>query len=343
MQSAAQEIRYLCVDRFMQDAVSARALASAFETGVIDSLIQHPGCSFDTLNAQVKIEPRGLRLLLDLLRASRVIEHGDRALTLSTPFVEALQYRDLLETKLYFADLVAPDFFNRFTTLIADPRRFFEQARIFDLFSYQRCFQPSDENYALTARWMRITTVLTKYEAAACLNRYDFSKHRRQLDVGGNSGEFALRICKAHPELHATVLDLPLVCDIGARHLSAEPEADRIGFIKTAGTGEAMPAGFDLITFKSMLHDWPDAEIGEFLAKAYDALVPGGTLLIFERSRFEVGDTLPLYCNIPLLLFFRSYRAPEAYKICLEKLGFRDIAIMEFQLEMPFVLITATK
>jgi hypothetical protein len=92
-----------------------------------------------------------------------------------------------------------------------------------------------------------------------------------------------------------------------------------------------------------MLHDWPDHEMEAFLAKAYDSLDVGGTLLIFERGKMEIGDTLPAYSNIPFLLFFRSYRSPVSYKSCLEKMGFHDIEMVEIQLETLFILITAKK
>jgi len=343
MDTKSQPLDYLCVDRFMVDFVSARALTSALEIGLIDDLLQFPSCSFDKLNSRLKIEPRGLSLLIGLLRTSRVINQQNDSLMLTKAFIDALQYRDLLEAKLYFANLVAPDFINLFTALITNPRQFFEQAKIFELFSYQRCFQANDQNYSLTARWMQITTALTKYEALVCMSYYDFSRHRHQLDFGGNSGEFALRICKANPNLHAIVYDLPLVCDIGVQHIGTEPEAARIGFFKVNGSEQNIPQGFDLITFKSMLHDWPDHEMEAFLAKAYDSLDVGGTLLIFERGQMEIVDALPDYSIIPFLLFFRSYRLPEHYKACLENLGFNDIEIIEIQLETLFILITARK
>lgn len=339
----AEELGYLCVDAYLADFVGARALTSALETGLVDDLLQHQPCALADLESRRGMDARGLRLLLDMLRANGVVEHGDGLVRLSAPFMAALRYRDLLETKLYFANTVAPDFLELFTALLTNPARFAEKARVFDLFSYGRCFEPSPQNYQLTARWMRITTAFTKYEAAVCMKHHDFSRYERHLDIGGNSGEFALRICKQHPRLRSTVVDLPLVCETGARHVSAEPEAHRIGFVKSAGTQDATPQGFDLVTFKSMLHDWPDPEMQQFLEKAHRSLVPGGTLLIFERAPMEVGDAQVPYAVIPFMLFFRSYRVPEVYREHLERLGFRDIEIQAIELEMPFVLITARK
>ncbi|MDP1612882.1 MAG: methyltransferase [Sulfuritalea sp.] len=334
---------YLCIEDFMRDLVGARALQSAFELGLIDDLSRQQTADFASLAARSRTDPRGLHLLLGILRANRVVEERDGRFELSVPFVMTLKYRDLLEAKLDFAALVAPDFLDMFTTLLIEPRRFFETARIFDLFSYDRCFESTPENVRMTRRWMRFTTALTKYEAQACIDHHDFSDCRRLLDVGGNSGEFALRICKAHPRVKATVLDLPVVCEIGMEHLRGEPEAERIAFVDAGRAGNAFPSGFDTACFKSMLHDWPDREVEQFLEGAYRSLDRGGTLLIFERGIFDTGLQPIPYSLIPIMLFFRSYRAPDDYLAQLERIGFRDIKVQVIQLEMPFLLITAVK
>lgn len=334
---------YLCVDDFIRDAVGARALASALEIGLIDELLRTPSCTLPDLGARTKLDRRGLMLLSGMLGAGGVVEESGGRLHLTEAFRAALRFRDILEAKLDFAATVAPDFFHLFTTLLTDPGGFFGQAKLFELFSYDRCFDPTPENYASTARWMRFTTALTRYESAACLRHQDFSSHRRMLDVGGNSGEFALRVCQNHPGIRATVYDLPLVCEIGEKHLRNEPEAGRIDFVRASPAVGPLPGGFDLLTFKSMLHDWPDEPMRQFLRRAHDALVTGGTLLIFERSVVEIGDRQLDYCHIPIALFFRSYRVAEDYSAALREAGFRDIAHTMIELDMPFMLLTARK
>lgn len=341
------ELRYLCVDDFMRDLVGARALASALELGLIDALEQGASTT-DALAARTRLDARGLELLLGLLCSNGVVNAGvtdarDARVSLTEGFRTALKYRDLLAAKLDFAALVAPDFMGLFTTLLTEPAAFFEKARVFELFSYQRCFEPTPENRAATARWVRFTTALTRYEAGACIARHDFSRYRSMLDVGGNSGEFALQVCRRHPALRATVYDLPVVCDIGAEHLRAEPEAARIRFERVRRAAPAMPAGFDLVTFKSMLHDWPEAEMRGFLAEAHRSLEPGGTVLIFERRRFDALNRPAAYSMVPLLLFFRFYREARDYREPLERAGFRDVALDEIELDMPFILVRATK
>lgn len=271
-----------------------------------------------------------------------ITEHrGD--LRLHERFAVALRYRDLLETKLDFAGAVIDDFADLFTVLLRDPARFMGSARLFELFDYRRALEPSIENYRRTRGWMRITSTLTRYEARACLQLYDFGAHRRMLDVGGNSGEFVLQLCRRHPQLQGTVFDLPLVCEIGLEHVLDEPERSRIRFLKGDVRRDALPAGFDLIAFKSMLHDWPEEEAGRFLAAAAAALEPGGTLLVFERGPLPVREATPPLSLLPHLLFFRSYRQPGAYARRLEALGLEAVESREIALDGPFFLVTARK
>ncbi|MES2533124.1 MAG: methyltransferase [Pseudomonadota bacterium] len=336
---------YLCVDAFMVDMAGATALSTAFETGVVDHLAQHASGSMDHLRDALKLDARGLQFLLGLLRANGVIDTGTDALALTPAFRAALVFRDVLEAKLYFAKQVAPDLVQLLTALLMAPARFAEHARIFKLFAYQHAMVSTPDNLERTARWMRLTTALTRYEAGAFVAAHDVSRYRRMLDVGGNSGEFALQLCRANPALEATVYDLPVVCDIGAAHVAAQPEGHRVRFVRRDRAQPALPAGHDLVTFKSMLHDWPDAEMADFLRRAHDALAPGGTLLIFERRQLPVdNDALSLpYGQVPLMLFFRSYRTPQAYRAQLSALGFQSITVAEVLLDMPFLLITATR
>ncbi|HEY1377323.1 MAG TPA: methyltransferase [Gemmataceae bacterium] len=339
-QQPAREFAFLCVDDFLTGFVEAQALKSAIDLGLIDHLLENHPCTLDHLSRHLACDRRGLQFLVALLEANEVIENGVEGIALSSHFRRALEYRDLLETKLEFANLVAPDYLEHFSASLTDPRRFLKESRLFALFSYQHCFEPRPENYRRTKAWMRFTTCLTRYEAEVCLRYHDFSPYRRLLDVGGNSGEFVLRVCKAHSQIHGTVIDLPLVCDIGRDHVRPELEAERISFIKANALVDRLPTGFDVVTFKSMLHDWPEAEVRLLLTRASQTLSPGGTLLIFERGRLDVRPPLP-YSLIPMLLFFRSFRHPSVYQEQLEGLGFTAVSTQHIHLDVPFFLITA--
>ena len=337
------ELEYLCVDDFLKTLVDARALSSAFELGLIDFIVQKPRVDLDDLREALGTDERGLRFLADLLLLNHVIEEKNSEIMLTQAFIRALKFRDLLEAKLEFANFVAPDVIDHLTTLIQRPQQFGQDTRTFELFCYGRSLEHTPENFELTKRWVRITTALTKYEAQVCLKYHDFSNYRRMLDIGGNSGEFALRVCKKHPGIQATVFDLPVVCEVGLEHVRSEPEAGRVSFIKGNALEDPLPEGCDLITFKSMLHDWPEREAKHLIARASRALAPGGTLLIFERGPIELGEKSPPYSMIPFLLFFRSFRSPEIYSAQFRACGLHTVEIQRIDLETPFHLVTGVK
>jgi hypothetical protein len=138
-------------------------------------------------------------------------------------------------------------------------------------------------------------------------------------------------------------MDLPLVCEIGMEHVLLHPERERIGFLAGDARRDPLPAGCDLVSFKSMLHDWPEAEAQRFVARAVEALEPGGSLLVFERAALDVAARPPSFGQLPVALFFRSYRAAGSYRRMLEECGLLDLQVQELALDVPFLLVTGRK
>lgn len=336
-------LEFLVVDEFLKTYVDARALKTAFELGLIDRLVDHGAGSTNALAPILGVDRQGLRFLLDLLTAAGVVQESRGDVRLTRSFQTALQYRDLLEVKLDYAGFTITDFADLFTTLVQSGSDFMGKARLFELFDYRRCLDPKIENYMRTRLWMRITSTLTRYEAGPCLDLYDASHHRRMLDVGGNSGEFALQFCRRNPALKATVFDLPLVCELGLDHVLSQAEHTRISFIAGDLRSEQLPLGYDLITFKSMLHDWPAQDARQFIDKAARSLAPGGTLLIFERGALQVAGATPPMSMLPNLLFFRSYRSAIDYMDQLNALGFLDVRRQDIELDSRFHVVTGRK
>lgn len=333
---------FLEVDAFIADLVSARALKTALELQLVDLLVEGREGARADLARTVGADPAAFDLLADLLIGSGVLRDEAGRLALTPRFRAALDHRDLLEARLDFAGFVTADFMELFPDFVTDPARFQARSRLFRLFDYEKASESSPESYRHTKIWVGFTTVLSRYEARACLHHYDFARHRRMLDVGGNSGEFALQICRAHPELAATVLDLPVVCEIGRDHLLPHDERDRVRFLPADAFHGPWPGGFDLVCWKSMLHDWPDERARALLARAKESLVDGGRVLIFERGPLSLRQGAVPFPLLPALLFARSYRPASWYAAELEALGYRDVEVREVALETPFHLVSAT-
>jgi hypothetical protein len=336
-------LAYLCVDDFLRTLIDAQALKTAFHTGLIASLEEGSPRSSAYLETHYGGNRTSLRFLLDLLAANGVVQKDGGNFQLTPAFRTALQYRDLLQAKLQFAGLAAADFLELSHQLALQPEEFARRARTYGLFAYNRARDTGTEALKETGRWVQLTTTLTRYEAAVLMEQHDFGAYRNVLDIGGNSGELARQLCRSHQELRVAVLDLPAVCEAGRQHLAAAPEASRILFLPGDAFADPLPGDHDLILFKSMLHDWPEAEAQRLLSRACDALPSGGRLLVFERSAMDIGPTTPPYSSLPMLLFLHSFRSPSFYETALVDLGLVDVSVLELELDTPFLLITATK
>ena len=334
---------YLCIHEFMKGLIESRALLTAFELGIIDFFIRKQPAGMDEIKKISKSKGHGFTLLMDLLTANNVTEEFHGKIKLTKVFTDALSFRDIMVAMLQFATIATSDFTDLFSVLISEPEKFYSNSRIINLFGYNLSYDNKPENVEHAKLWMNITTTLTRYEAPVCISLHDFSRYRHIVDIGGNSGEFALQICKRHHGISATVFDLPLVCDIGRKHVGQYPEANKITFQNGNAFRDPLPKGADLIIFKSMLHDWPDDAATHLLSSAAESLDPGGSILIFERAPLKLHDVSPPYSILPFLLFSQSFRTPALYIEHLEKSGFSDITVKEVNLEMPFFLLCAVK
>jgi SAM-dependent methyltransferase len=336
---------FLCVDDFLQTELDARAIRSACETGIMAALIQNGAMSWSALAAKSRMEPVGLRLLTGLLEVNNVVRRQGDQLALTPAFERALEFRDLLETRIDFADLVWPDIHTLFTPLLADLPQFMARSKVFDLFRYDRCMNVTAENLAATKSWVRLTTCLTKYESMAVLGAIDLGSARSFLDIGGNSGELALQTCRRYPQIEATVVDLPVVCALGESHIAAvasPQEAARIRFCPADFRRDSLPAA-DVVSFKSVLHDWPDADAERLLERACAVVNPGGRMLIFERGPIEIGNRRLPYSMAPNLVFLQFLRPPDLYLNKLAQLGLTAIEHRRIELEMGFNLIVGSR
>ncbi len=323
---------------FLAHYPGAQALAEAMRCGLVERLAASAATHAEL--AQVAaLPPAGLALLLALLRGANVTTASANGEVLTAAFRAALPYQALMRAKLEAAAMALPDFHAHFSSLLRDRATFMERAAIFALYRYDLALAEDAAALEATARWLRLTTALTTHEAPVLLALHDFSRARRLLEPGGNSGEMALHLTTANPALHVTVVDLPAVCVLGRSHVGAAP---RIGFAAADLRRQPLPGGHDAVLFKSMLHDWPEQEARRFLALAKAALPPGGEVLIFERAPLR-ADAVLGYAQMQDMLFHGFYRPPETYARWLAELGFNAVQVRSVTLDAPFALVSARR
>ncbi len=172
--------------------------------------------------------------------------------------------------------------------------------------------------------------------AAEILSSYDVSRHYCLLDVGGGEGSFLRLAAAKAPKLRLQLFDLPEV--VAEANL---PNAKVYGGNFRQGR---LPTGADIITLIRVLHDHDDAAALQILKTVYEALPPGGTLLIAEpmagtRGAEPVGAA---YFGFYLLAMGsgRARRQDEIEAMVLQA-GFRAVKHIPTSQPMLASILTA--
>lgn len=114
------------------------------------------------------------------------------------------------------------------------------------------------------------------------LDAYPFARHACLMDVGGGEGAFATAAARRCPGLRIVLFDLPPVAARAGKRLAADGLGHRVACHGGSFLGDPLPRGADIITLVRIVHDHDDPAVAALLRAAFDALPPGGTLLIAE-------------------------------------------------------------
>lgn len=121
----------------------------------------------------------------------------------------------------------------------------------------------------------------------------DLSDRKRMLDLGGGSGAYSIVATQTYPGLEAIVLDLPPVTVVADEYIAANGATGRVRTLPGDFTETPFPQGVDVVVMASNLPQYEPALIRRVVAKAFEALVPGGEMHL-------IGETLHDDRNGPL-------------------------------------------
>ncbi|GAA1953591.1 methyltransferase [Amycolatopsis minnesotensis] len=139
------------------------------------------------------------------------------------------------------------------------------------------------------------------------------------VDVGGARGNLAARIVLAHPHLTAGVVDLPaleplfddLVRDLGV--------ADKVRYHGGDFFESEWPVA-DLVVIGHVLPDWPDPERRKIVARCFETVRPGGTLVVYDALVDDQRDPDTLLRRINSTMI-RDDHLPWSVSDCQELLA----------------------
>lgn len=112
--------------------------------------------------------------------------------------------------------------------------------------------------------------------------RYDFSRHKRLCDVGGALGLLALTVAERHSHVEAISADIAAVTPHALRKIEEAGLGDRVKAVSLDMFTDPLPR-CDVLTMSMILHDWNLEKKQHLIAKAYEALEPGGAFIAIDH------------------------------------------------------------
>jgi ubiquinone/menaquinone biosynthesis C-methylase UbiE len=171
------------------------------------------------------------------------------------------------------------------------------------------------------------------------------------LDIGGNTGKWAIASSNYAPDIHITIMDLPGQLNVAKKKIEELGLNERVSFLPVNILDETVkfPKGFDAIWMSQFLDCFSEAEIVSILKRCYEALDENGQVIILEpywdRQKFEVAA----FCLQQTSIYFTAlangnsqmYSAEVFFK-CVEEAGF-DIVEQTDHIGLSQTLIKCKK
>ena len=256
---------------------ASKTLLSAVELRVFTELSHGPE-QFDALSQRLALHPRSARDFLDALVALGFLKR------------ESDRYGNTPETDL-FLDRKKPSYIGGILEM-ANARLYPFWNRLTEAL---RTGQPQNEIkeggrglfetlYTDPARLKEFLSAMTGISHGANLTiarTFPWRDYHTFVDVGTAQGDLAAQVALANPHLRGLGFDLPEVAPIFDEYARAAGVADRVAFAPGNFFEDDLPKA-DVMMMGHILHDWDLPAKKTLIGKAYEALPPGGALIVYE-------------------------------------------------------------
>ncbi|WP_166980864.1 methyltransferase [Paramicrobacterium fandaimingii] len=166
---------------------------------------------------------------------------------------------------------------------------------------------------------------------------WDWSRARHVVDVGGGTGALVAALLQRHPQLQATLVDLPETVQRGRELLVARGLERRVRIAGQSFFDPLPPAG-DVYVLNSILHDWPDSDAVAILRRCAEAAGPGGVVVIIEQNDGSGADHAEMDLRMLVLCAGRERTRAEfealAREAGLSVTGYRSTPLGQVGIEL---------
>ncbi|WP_322769413.1 methyltransferase [Frankia sp. Cr1] len=143
---------------------------------------------------------------------------------------------------------------------------------------------------------------------------FDFSAHRRLLDVGGGTGSWTIAVAQFYPHLEATVLELPSVISMTRACIAEADLTSRIAVQEGDVMTGHLPTGYDVFLVANLIHYWAPRDNRALLERVRRAAGPDARLLLADFWT-NAPRTEPLHGALIAGEFALHLRDGDAYSV----------------------------
>jgi SAM-dependent methyltransferase len=276
-------------------------LNASCELGLHELLHEHPSLRIDEIGDRLRLSERSVGILLLGTTALNLTRRADDRYDNSS-IIEDLfssdswsMFRDLVKFEASIAYLSHSDYVDSLRGSSNAGLRWFPGTEP-DLYRRLRNSpQLLELFYRCMNSWSRVSNSILSQSTW-----FDGCSH--VLDVGGGDGVNAIALAHAFPPLSITVLDLEGAVGIARGRAEQAGLAGRIRSVVGDIFESAYPDDCDCVLLANQIPIWSPTDNLRLVGRAYDALPPGGRLVIFNEF---VSDSLdgPLYAALDNVYF----------------------------------------
>jgi SAM-dependent methyltransferase len=263
--------------------MAAKYLFVANEVGLFERLAEGPA-TLDELSQRIGIPRRTTRIVADAMVAlgfvKRLADHYQNG-PLADTFLSGRTSTDLRSFLRYLNRLNYP-MWMKLEEVVRTGQALFGE------------FKFSEEDQQIFSEGVE---ALTAGQAHALAVNYDFSQHRRVLDLGGGTGSFLVAVLSEHGGLEGTLFELPAAAAIMRERLVGSPLADRIQVVEGDFFKAPIPGGHDAVIVANVIHLFSPERNLELLRRIREIVSDGSRLLLADLWT-DPSHTQPLFAAL---------------------------------------------
>lgn len=267
-------------DHIMQTGMAfwaSKTLLSAVEIGVFTELARRP-MDLETLRGRLGLHKRSARDFLDALVALGFLEreNGDYRNTPETDCFLDKEKESYIGGILEMANHRLYRFWGSLTEALrtGDPQNEMKGG-------HEPLFVALYADPARLHEFLRAMTGVSRVANQMIAAKFPWQEYKSFVDVGAAQGDLAVQVALAHGHLSGVGFDLPETAPIFEDYVAGHGLAERVRFAGGDFFTDPLPQG-DVLMMGHILHDWDLAEKMLLLRKAYEALPPGGALIVYD-------------------------------------------------------------